>query len=61
MSAGDIETSSFGTMPLLVINMGGEMLYILEQRLRAQSIPEEKSLRGMPSPCLPSPPHFTRQ
>jgi len=28
-----------------VINMGGEMLYILEQRLRAQSIPEEKSLR----------------
>ena len=30
-------------MPLLVINMGGEMIYILEQRLRAQSIPAEKS------------------
>lgn len=30
-------------MPMLVINMGGEMVYILEQRLRAQSIPVEKS------------------
>jgi len=26
--------------------MGGEMLYILEQRLQAQAIVEEKSLRG---------------
>jgi hypothetical protein len=33
-------------MPLLIINMGGEMLYILEQRLQAQEIVEEKSLRG---------------
>lgn len=32
-------------MPLLIINMGGEMLYILEQRLQAQAIVEEKSLR----------------
>jgi hypothetical protein len=32
-------------MPLLILNMGGEMLYILEQRLQAQSIIEEKSLR----------------
>lgn len=30
-------------MPMLVINMGGEMVYILEQRLRAQKIPQEKS------------------
>jgi hypothetical protein len=30
--------------------MGGEMLYILEQRLQAQAIVEEKSLRGQ---CLP--------
>lgn len=29
-------------MPLLIINMGGEMLYILEQRLKAQNIPENK-------------------
>jgi len=32
-------------MPLLLINMGGEMLYILEQRLVAQKINEEKSAR----------------
>lgn len=32
-------------MPLVIINMGGEMLYILEQRLQAQNIAEEKSLR----------------
>lgn len=30
-------------MPMLIINMGGEMIYILEQRLQAQSIPVEKS------------------
>lgn len=35
------------TMPLLVINMGGEMMYILEQRLQAQSIPVDKSARGI--------------
>jgi len=32
-------------MPLLIINMGGEMLYILEQRLKAQNIPEDKGQR----------------
>ena len=30
-------------MPMLIINMGGEMMYILEQRLRAQAIPPDKS------------------
>lgn len=30
----------------VVINMGGEMLYILRQRLDAQDIPEEKSRKG---------------
>jgi len=29
-------------MPAILINMGGEMLYILEQRLKAQKIPEQK-------------------
>ena len=33
-------------MPMLVINMGGEMVYILEQRLRAQNIPKDKSSKG---------------
>jgi len=30
------------TMPVLIVNMGGEMVYILEQRLQAQKIPETK-------------------
>jgi hypothetical protein len=30
-------------MPLIVINMGGEMVYILNQRLQAQSVQDEKS------------------
>jgi len=30
------------TMPVLIVNMGGEMVYILEQRLQAQKIPEQK-------------------
>ncbi|CAL1547918.1 unnamed protein product [Lymnaea stagnalis] len=34
------------TLPLLFINLGGEMLYILDQRLCAQGIPSEKSQKG---------------
>ena len=30
-------------MPLIIINMGGEMAYILQQRLVAQKIPNSKS------------------
>merc|ERR1719183_70096 len=30
------------TMPVLIVNMGGEMVYILEQRLQAQKIPGQK-------------------
>eukprot|EP00287_Rhodomonas_sp_CCMP768_P011480 CAMPEP_0196731550 /NCGR_PEP_ID=MMETSP1091-20130531/11231_1 /TAXON_ID=302021 /ORGANISM="Rhodomonas sp., Strain CCMP768" /LENGTH=379 /DNA_ID=CAMNT_0042074691 /DNA_START=11 /DNA_END=1150 /DNA_ORIENTATION=- len=30
-------------MPLMVINLGGEMMYILEQRLVAQKIPPDKA------------------
>ena len=33
-------------MPMLIINMGGEMVYILEQRLHAQNVPMDKSKRG---------------
>jgi len=32
-------------MPLTVINMGGEMVYILAQRLTAQSVPPDKAKR----------------
>lgn len=35
------------TMPFLIINLGAEMLYILEQRLQAQSIASEKSKKGV--------------
>lgn len=31
------------TLPLLFINLGGEMIYILDQRLRAQNIADEKA------------------
>ena len=33
-------------MPVLVVNLGVEMIYVLEQRLRAQAIPPEKSRLG---------------
>jgi hypothetical protein len=46
-------------MPLVIINLGGEMVYILEQRLKAQNISAEKServlsevVRAMFSPAL---------
>merc|ERR1711971_1063063 len=32
-------------MPMLIINMGGEMVYILEQRLQAQNVPVDKAKR----------------
>uniref|UniRef100_A0A668RNL7 Uncharacterized protein n=1 Tax=Oreochromis aureus TaxID=47969 RepID=A0A668RNL7_OREAU len=35
------------TLPLLFINLGGEMLYILDQRLRAQNIPADKAKKVM--------------
>ncbi|XP_066288718.1 protein OSCP1-like [Branchiostoma lanceolatum] len=34
---------SLRTLPLLFINLGGEMMYILDQRLRAQNIPPDKA------------------
>ncbi|XP_049328915.1 protein OSCP1-like [Astyanax mexicanus] len=37
---------SLRTLPLLVLNMGGEMLYILDQRLRAQHETDDKTQRG---------------
>lgn len=45
MSASVWHGSEYAMAPLIV-NMGGEMLYILEQRLQAQAIVEEKSVRG---------------
>lgn len=33
---------SLAAMPFIVLNMGGEMIYILNQRLQAQSIPADK-------------------
>uniref|UniRef100_A0A7N4NYY5 Organic solute carrier partner 1 n=1 Tax=Sarcophilus harrisii TaxID=9305 RepID=A0A7N4NYY5_SARHA len=34
---------SVRTLPLLFLNLGGEMLYILDQRLRAQNVPTDKA------------------
>ncbi|KAJ8334876.1 hypothetical protein SKAU_G00405150 [Synaphobranchus kaupii] len=38
---------SLRTLPLLFINLGGEMLYILDQRLQAQNIPVDKAKKVM--------------
>lgn len=37
--------SSSMAMPLLVVNLGCEMVYILEQRLKAQNIPADKACK----------------
>lgn len=42
-----IEKMSRKTLPILFLNLGGEMMYILDQRLRAQNIPKEKSRKVM--------------
>jgi hypothetical protein len=34
------------TLPLLFLNLGGEMLYILEDRLKAQNVLPEKAKKG---------------
>ena len=46
-------------MPLIVLNLGGEMMYILKQRLEAQNVPEDRGrkvledvLKTMFSPSL---------
>lgn len=36
-------SGSLMTMPILIINMGAEMIYVLDQRLKAQNIPRDKS------------------
>jgi len=36
---------SYRAMPFIFLNMGGEMIYILEQRLQAQQVGSEKSDR----------------
>uniref|UniRef100_A0A3Q2YKR4 Protein OSCP1-like n=1 Tax=Hippocampus comes TaxID=109280 RepID=A0A3Q2YKR4_HIPCM len=38
---------SMRTLPLVFINLGGEMLYILDQRLHAHSTSEDKSEKVM--------------
>ncbi|XP_040909559.1 protein OSCP1a isoform X1 [Toxotes jaculatrix] len=38
---------SMRTLPLVFINLGGEMLYILDQRLRAQNTSEDNSEKGV--------------
>ena len=35
------------TLPLLFLNLSGEMMYIFDQRLRAQEVPEEKSTKAL--------------
>lgn len=51
--------ASCWAMPLVVLNMGGEMVYILYQRLQAQTVNKEKAtkvlqevIRAMLSPLF---------
>ncbi len=37
---------AFRTLPLLYLNLGGEMMYVLDQRLVAQQVPQAKSAKG---------------
>jgi hypothetical protein len=34
-------------LPILFINLGGEMLYVLDQRLNAQKIQNEKAKKSL--------------
>jgi hypothetical protein len=38
---------SLKSFPIIFINMGGEMVYILEQRLTAQEVNDQKSVKGI--------------
>lgn len=38
---------SLYTLPFLYLNLGGEMVYILQQRLKAQKINEQKQKKGV--------------
>ena len=40
-----LATMAMYAMPLVVVNMGGEMVYILAQRLQAQNVAVDKSQR----------------
>ena len=42
-SSPRLPCGALSTMPFLIINLGAEMLYILQQRLRAQSIEESRT------------------
>lgn len=42
-SSPRLPSGALSTMPFLIINLGAEMLYILQQRLRAQSIEESRT------------------
>jgi hypothetical protein len=44
--------ASLMCLPVVVCNLGSEMLYILEQRLRAQSISPDKSVKVEPLTLL---------
>jgi hypothetical protein len=35
------------SFPIIFINMGGEMVYILEQRLTAQEVVDQKATKGL--------------
>lgn len=37
---------SLQALPILILNLGGEMMYILDQRLHAQNVLKDKTSKG---------------
>lgn len=37
---------SFYSLPILILNLGGEMFYVLDQRLKAQKVPPDRAQKG---------------
>jgi hypothetical protein len=42
----NLSSMSLRTLPILFFNLGGEMIYILDQRLKAQNVSHTKSEKG---------------
>ena len=40
-----MQRANLNTLPFVILNLGGEMIYILDQRLRSQDIDKDRALK----------------
>lgn len=40
-----MQRANLNTLPFVILNLGGEMIYILDQRLRSQDIEKDRALK----------------